>query len=196
MDAWEINSFQIDDEVTLRRFCEDDVEEVFRIVHRNSDHLIEFMHWMSPDYSLESAREFINRAIEPVSKSGALGFGIFRGQHLIGSIGFVYFDDLAAKTEIGYWIDREEQGRGIVSKACQKLIDWAFEDLNLNRIEIRCSSLNKRSSAIPERFGFTLEGRLRESEYRNGKLHDFLIFGLLRSEWRSRDRADGITIAL
>ncbi|HMT08600.1 MAG TPA: GNAT family protein [Pyrinomonadaceae bacterium] len=189
MDAWEVDSFQIDDEVMLRRFRKDDVADVFRTVHRNSEHLIEFMHWMSPDYSLESAREFIEGATKTVSKSGSLGFGIFRSQQLIGSIGFVYFDELAEKTEIGYWIDREEQGKGIVSKACRKLIDWAFEDLNLNRIEIRCSSLNKRSSAIPERFGFKLEGHLRESEYRNGKLHDFLIFGLLRSEWRSRDRA-------
>jgi ribosomal-protein-serine acetyltransferase len=189
MDAWEIDSFQIDEEVVLRRFRKDDVTAVYETVHRNSEHLMEYMHWMSREYSIQSASEFIERAIEPVDKSGSLGFGIFRREVLIGSIGFVYFDEKARKTEIGYWIDLKEQGKGIISRACRELINWVFEDLNFNRVEIRCSAQNKRSAAIPERFGFKLEGNLRESEFRNGKLHDFLIFGLLRSEWQAKDRA-------
>lgn len=189
MDAWEINEFQIDEEIMLRRFREDDVAAVYEAVHRNFDHLMAYMHWMSPDYSMDSAKEFIGRAIEPIEKAGSLGFGIFRGESLIGSIGFVYFDEKAGKTEIGYWIDREEQGKGIVSNACRTLINWVFEDLKFNRIEIRCSAQNARSAAIPERFGFLLEGHLRESEFRNGQLHDFLIFGLLRSEWMTGNHA-------
>lgn len=189
MDAWEIDGFKIDEEVALRRFREDDAAAVFETVHRNSEHLTEFMHWMSPDYSIESAKEFIERAVAPVTKSGSLGFGIFRKERLIGSIGFVYFDEKAGKTEIGYWIDQEEQGKGIVSKACRTLINWVFDEFDFNRIEIRCSAQNKRSAAIPERFGFKLEGHLRESEFRNGKLHDFLIFGLLRSEWLAKNHA-------
>jgi ribosomal-protein-serine acetyltransferase len=58
--------------------------------------------------------------------------------------------------------------------------------LGMNRIEIRCSAENIRSAAIPKRFGFTQEGRLRQRELRQERLHDFLIFGLLRSEWESK----------
>jgi len=63
------------------------------------------------------------------------------------------------------------------------LIDFAFRELELNRIEIRCSSENSRSAAIPQRLGFTREGLLRMAEFRNGRLHDFEIYGLLASEW-------------
>ncbi len=191
MDAWGIESFRIDDDIMLRTFRLDDVGTVFDAVHRNADHLTEYMHWMVPDYSMEMASEFINRAIHPVDKSGSLNFGIFRHDHLIGSIGFVYFDIKAEKTEIGYWIDHEEEGKGIVSSACKALINFVFNELKFNRIEIRCSAQNRRSAAIPERFGFKLEGHLRQSEFRNGELHDFLVFGLLRSEWKAQDHAEG-----
>jgi ribosomal-protein-serine acetyltransferase len=95
----------------------------------------------------------------------------------------VKFSWHARRTELGYWIAQNEEGKGTISKACKLLIDYAFAELDLNRIEIRCSVENTRSAAIPERLGFTLEGVLRQSHMRNGRLHDFSIYGLLRSEW-------------
>jgi len=166
----------------LRRFRHDDVDAVYETVKRNEAHLMEFMHWMTPDYSRESAEEFIGRAIDPADPAQGLGLGIYRGNAFIGSIGFVYFDLKARKTEIGYWIDRGEQGKGIVSAATAKLIEFAFDKLGMNRIEIRCSAENRRSAAIPLRFGFLQEGLMRQAELRNGRLQDFRVFGLLRSE--------------
>jgi len=71
-----------------------------------------------------------------------------------------------------------------VSAACRRLIQFAIDDLEMNRIEIHCSTENKRSAAIPERFGFTREGVLRQAALRDGKLHDFAIYGLLAAEWK------------
>ena len=73
---------------------------------------MEFMHWMVPDYSLDMAREFIERSNSAAHANESLGFGIFRGPSLIGSIGFVHFDWKAKKTEIGYWIDRASREKG------------------------------------------------------------------------------------
>lgn len=177
--------FNIHDGITLRTFREDEAEAVYEVVDRNRDHLQTFMHWMTAEYSLESAREFIARGISRTDDGQGFGYGIFRHDRLIGSIGFVHFDWNARKTEIGYWIDKAEEGKGIVSEACRVLINYAFVELGMNRIEIRCSTENRRSAAIPERFGFQKEGILRESEMRNGKLHDFAIYGLLSDEWHA-----------
>lgn len=98
----------------------------------------------------------------------------------------------ALKTEIGYWIDREEQGKGIVSAATVKLIAFAFDTIGINRIEIRCAADNRRSAAIPRRLGFQQEGCLRQSEFRNGRLRDFLVFGLIKSEWNGTPK--GVTL--
>jgi len=64
------------------------------------------------------------------------------------------------------------------------MIDYAFGEMEMNRVEIRCSAQNTRSAAIPERLGFTKEGLLRQAEVINGRPHDFLIFGLLAEDER------------
>ena len=187
MDAWAVTGFRIDDEIELRQFTPDDADIVFEAVHRNAEHLMEFMHWMTRDYSREMSRDFINASIENRNKRESVGYGIFKTGRLIGAIGFAAFDWPSNATEIGYWIDRQEEGKGIVSRACRQLIEYAFNDLGMNRIQIRCAAENIRSAAIPARFGFKKEGCLRQSQFRNGKLHDFLVFGLLRSEWQESE---------
>ena len=108
MDTWAVKSFQLDDEVILRRFIPEDAGKVFETVCRNAEHLTEFMHWMVPDYSLKMAEEFIDRSTIAANIKESLGYGFFRNDRLIGSIGFVHFDWKSRKTEIGYWIDRAE----------------------------------------------------------------------------------------
>lgn len=184
MDKELRSHFRIDDELTMRTFADADAETIFETVVRNREHLQTFMRWMTPDYSLESAKEFVARAIQNTFEKKNAGFGIFRTDELIGTIGFVHFDWNARKTEIGYWLVEDEQGNGIVSAGCRVLIDYSFDELNLNRVEIRCSTENARSSAIPERLGFTKEATLRQAEFLNGKLHDFTIYGLLADDPR------------
>jgi ribosomal-protein-serine acetyltransferase len=178
-------TFQLDDGSVLREFSESDVDAVYETVLANRQHLQTFMHWMRPEYSRQDATDFINQSIRNREERKGLGFGIFRKNRFLGSIGFVSFDWAARKTEIGYWISKDEEGKGIISNSTRLLIEFAFSELGLNRIEIRCSAENQRSSAVPKRFGFTKEGHLREAEFRNGKLHDFELYGLLAAEWKS-----------
>ena len=183
MDPQLKTEFHVRDDIVLRTFGADDAESVFDTVHRNLGHLRSFMEWAVPDYSIDSARRFIENSVASAEARKSLGFGIFQGGRFIGSVGFVKLNWTARKTEIGYWIDEAEEGKGIVSSACRTLIDYAFGELAMNRVEIRCSTENRRSAAIPERFGFKKEGLLRQSESRNGRLQDFFIYGLLAHEW-------------
>ena len=176
-------NFKIDEELSLREFVETDAEAVFETVMANYEHLALFMHWITPQYSLSSAREFIRHSAEMRASRKGLNFGIFRSGGFIGSIGFVKFDWLSMKTEIGYWITVTESGKGTISRAGEMLVHHAFDELGMNRIEIRCSSENVRSAAVAKRLGFIKEGVLREAEMRNGRLHDFEIYGLLKREW-------------
>ncbi len=176
--------FQIDDQICLRPFRMEDADLVLKTVRENFEHLRSYMHWMVPDYSLRSAQEFIAASMAAANEKKSLGFGIFKEEHLLGSIGFVKFNWNAKSAEIGYWIAKSEEGKGLISKACETLINYAFRELGINRIEIRCSSENTRSAAVARRLGFRKEGVLRQSEWRNGRLHDFDIYGLLASEWQ------------
>jgi ribosomal-protein-serine acetyltransferase len=182
MDIELKRSFQLDNEITLRAWRESDIAQAFDVVIRNREHLQEYMHWMTPDYSLETATGFITNSIAKAAERKNLGLGIFRGEGIIGSIGFVEFHWAERKTEIGYWIAKGEEGKGIITRACKLLIDYAFDELNMNRIEIHCSAENWRSAAVPERLGFLKEGVLRQAHLRNGRLHDFAIYGLLAED--------------
>ncbi|GCF06883.1 GNAT family N-acetyltransferase [Dictyobacter arantiisoli] len=89
--------------------------------------------------------------------------------------------------EIGYWIRTSETGKGYVTEAVKLLIDYAFEQLQANRIEIRCDPLNERSAAVARRLGFVQEGRLRNNKLNtSGQLRDTLVFSLTPADRQSQ----------
>ena len=113
----------------------------------------------------------------------ALEAGLFSANRLVGMIGFNTIDWTARRSEIGYWIDAEHQKKGLITQGCRTLIDHGFNELDLNRIEIRCATGNNRSRAIPERMGFTCEGIMRQTEWLYDHFEDHCLYALLRSEW-------------
>ncbi len=188
MNDSKVKEIKIDDDLRLRPFAESDAETVLESVSRNYEHLRTFMEWAKPDYSISDAREFVTKAVSEASQNKSLNFGIYRADKFIGTIGFVEFDHDAKVTEIGYWIDKDEEGKGIVVTACGLLLDLAFTKLGMNRVQIRCVAANTRSLAIPERLGFVKEGVQRQHVIRNGAIFDFLIYGLLAAEWKLRSK--------
>lgn len=176
--------FQIDENVELRPPSAEDAEKIFAAVKQNYEHLRPFLHWVAPEFSIESTREFISRSSEAAREKTSLSLSIFYDEKLIGAIGFVKFDLPSRNTEIGYWIDKNFEGKGIITKSCRKLIDYAFNDLQMNRIEIHCAAENTKSRAVPERLGFTLEGILRQAQWRHTRFYDMAIYGMLAKEWR------------
>ena len=86
---------------------------------------------------------------------------------------------------MGYWLDKEAQGTGLMTRSCSALLEHAFAELDLNRVEIRCAVDNARSRAIPERLGFRLEGQLRQAEWLYDRFVDHAVYGLLAREHNS-----------
>ena len=87
--------------------------------------------------------------------------------------------------EIGYWVRREYEGRGYVTRACRALIGIGFGELGLHRIVIRAGTDNARSRSVPERLGFTYEGIAREEGRGSGGFYDLAVYGCSDREWRS-----------
>jgi len=183
MDKELRTEFQLDG-LVMRAWREDDIDAALEIVLENRKHLQTYMQWMTPDYSIADARKFLFEGIKDRLDKKTLGLALVADGKLIGSTGFNRLDWNARVCEIGYWIDHRNEGKGIITKACKAMIEYAFDELEMNRVEIRCSTENRRSAAVPERLGFRLEGTLRQAEMLNGRPHDFLIFGLLAEDER------------
>ena len=100
---------------------------------------------------------------------------------VIGSVDFNHRheDDVL---EIGYTLHPDYWGRGYVPEAARTLIDLAFTELNLHKIELSCFGYNVQSQRVAEKLGFTLEARIRDRKDAQGNRCDSLIYGLLKSE--------------
>jgi ribosomal-protein-serine acetyltransferase len=117
-----------------------------------------------------------------------LGFqcGIwFRGE-FSGIIGYHGFDWMNRSVEIGYWLGEKFQGHGIMTKSCRTLVDYAFFEYNLNRVQIRCAIGNKKSIAIIERLGFIKEGCTRQAELLYDHYVDLFVYGMTADMWEIR----------
>jgi ribosomal-protein-serine acetyltransferase len=112
--------------------------------------------------------------------------GIWFHDVLAGIIGFHNIDWMNRNVEIGYWLGEEFQGRGIMTKACRTLTNYAFYEYRLNRVQIRCAPENKRSNAIIERLGFIKEGNIRQAEYLYDHFVDLFVYGMTADVWKDR----------
>ncbi|AWH84521.1 N-acetyltransferase [Flavobacterium album] len=106
---------------------------------------------------------------------------------LIGYVLVKNIDRKIAKCELAYFIDKDFEGKGIITKAVGNLIAFCFEELHMNKITICTSPVNYGSQRIALKHGFTKEGVLRQ-EFKNGQgvLEDIFYYGLLRSEYNER----------
>jgi ribosomal-protein-serine acetyltransferase len=175
---------QIQDGVYLRLLEERHAAAAFRAADRDRAYLREWLPWMDRTTEVEHTAEFIRTSLQQFANNDGLAAGIWRGDEFIGGIGTTKIDWVNRKLEIGYWIAERFQGRGIVTAGCRALIDHAFGEWKLNRVEIRCATGNEKSCAIPKRLGFQFEGVLREAHLLNGAYQDINVYSMLSREWK------------
>ena len=174
----------------LAHFEPHHAKELHALVKNSYDHIREWSNWLNdPDRPVENTEEWVLKNRANYGSGNGYEIGIWYGDQIAGQIGYNYFDNTDRRTEIGYWLGKEFQGKGLITRSCRALIDNAFTNLNLNRIEIRCGTENLKSRSIPEKLGFKLEGIARESEYLHDRFIDLAIYAILKSEWADRPRA-------
>jgi ribosomal-protein-serine acetyltransferase len=171
----------ISDELHLRSLEEADAEEVYRLVDANRAFLAERMPWAA-EQDLERTANFIRAAQQRQAAGDGFETAIVLDGRIAGCAGFPGVDWVARATSIGYWLAEEHQGRGLMTRAVSALIEHAFGEWKLHRVEIRAAATNMRSRAIPERLGFEQEGVLREAELVGGRYQDLVVYGLLAGD--------------
>ncbi|MBD2119947.1 GNAT family N-acetyltransferase [Trichocoleus sp. FACHB-262] len=104
-------------------------------------------------------------------------------------LGYVELDGILWNHQVS-WISiaigEEHWGHGYGFEAMQLALTFAFEELNLHRIQLTVFSYNDRAIALYEKLGFQREGIYREFVHRSGDRHDMYLYGLLRPEWKAR----------
>ena len=132
----------------------------------------------------EDTEAFIQSITSKSGKERDDVFVIWYDNCFAGLIGYKDTDRINLKTEIGYWLIESMTGKGIALLSTRTLIDYAFSNLGINRIVIRCGVGNDKSSAIPERLGFQLEGIEREGEKHQKKFIDLKVYSCVKKDWK------------
>jgi ribosomal-protein-serine acetyltransferase len=159
-----------------------DAEPLFALVESNRDRLRPWMPWEPNTRGPEDVRAFI--ASCRASETNVDGNGILVDGALAGTVG-MRVDLLANAADVGYWIDRRYEGRGIVTRASERLLLFAFDELRLHRVELHAAVANSRSRAVAERLGMRQEGVFRDAERVHDGYHDMAVYAILEDEWRT-----------
>jgi len=177
--------WDLGDGIEIRTFTPDDAEASFALVEANRERLRPWMIWEPTTTSVDDSRTFILRCL--ASETDIEGNGMWVDGRLAGGIG-LRVDPQDAAGEIGYWIGGDFEGRGIITRACRRFFDFAFDELGLHRMELCAATTNVRSRAVAERLGMRQEGVLRDGVKTPEGHKDLVIYGILDDEWRAQRR--------
>lgn len=139
--------------------------------------------WASLSTDLASATATLQRYADRQAEDSGRIYGIWLDGTLVGGVMFPRFDKDAGTCEIGCWLEAAGEGHGLVTRACRLLIDWAFTERGMSRVEWWVAAGNTRSIAAARRLGMTHEGTLRRRYPHRGVRQDSEVWSVLAEEW-------------
>ncbi|NAW65805.1 GNAT family N-acetyltransferase [Photobacterium halotolerans] len=144
----------------------------------------------SPWQTIEEANDYIQASKPSLDEPEKLVLGIYEqpGQQLLGKCMLFNIDQYSRRAELGFGIAKAHWGRGIVNEVGFALIQFAFQEMQLNRIEAEIDPDNTGSAKVLTRLGFSQEGYLPERWIVDGRMSDSAIYGLLASQWSQSGR--------
>ena len=155
---------------------------IFETIDRDRDFLIQWLPFVEYTQKISDTENFINSLVTQRGKKRDEVFAIWYKNEFAGLIGFKDTDWVNRKTELGYWLAQNMQGKGIIITSVEKLIGYAFKKLKMNRIQIKVAKGNSKSAAIPIKLGFQYEGTERAGELHRNKIFDLEVYSLLKSD--------------
>lgn len=169
------------DRITLRKHNKEIAELMFSFVDRDRQRLREFLPWVDHTKTVQDEIDYIEMTHKKWDSHELFDYGIYRNSdnQYMGNAGVHSIAWSHNRCELGYWILGDYEGQGYMSESVLALERVCFE-LGFNRIEIRCSSRNRRSANVPIRCGYRLEATLSKDSIELGSYRDTFIFGKLK----------------
>jgi len=139
--------------LTLRQLVINDEREIFTL--RSDSEINKYLDRQLSN-TIDDARNFINKVNENINKNDSLYWAITLSDKnvLIGTICLFSFSDETDKCEIGYELLTNFQGQGIMTEALEKVIDFAFNTIKVQKIEAFFHIDNQSSIKLLEKFSF------------------------------------------
>jgi [ribosomal protein S5]-alanine N-acetyltransferase len=186
------------EQIILRAWRRSDIPSLVRYAN-NRNVWVNVRDIFPHPYTHGAARRWI--AICESNRGPTTNFAIVLDNEAIGGIGCRLLDDVNCKSAvIGYWLGEPFWGRGIATAALTQITDYAFKtsftnahvaessarlrsappSVSLERLEATVFEWNPASARVLEKCGYVLEGRMRRSIFKDGRLADSLLYARIR----------------
>ncbi|MGW8885650.1 GNAT family N-acetyltransferase [Streptomyces sp. NPDC055749] len=171
------------DDAQLRPLEPWNAREFLAHIDRARPYVDPWIPWATFSSDLPSATAVLQRYADRQAEDARRIYGIWLEGTLVGGVMFTSFDAASGVCEIGCWLEADGAGRGLVTRACRVLIDWAFEERGMTRVEWWAASGNTRSIEAARRLGMTCDGVLRQRSLDRGTRRDIEVWSVLSEEW-------------
>lgn len=156
------------------------IEDIISLAtYANNYNISKFLRDVFPyPYTIEDAKAFIEFASKEIPVNN---FAIDVNGEAVGGIGIHPMKDIHQKNaELGYWLAEPFWGKGIMSKAIDQVLNYAFVTYEINRVFATPFSTNSASIRVLEKAGFILEGQYEKTLFKNGAYFDELVYAVRR----------------
>jgi len=169
--------------IHIRPYVEDDADAMCEAVLESKAELSAWLPWCHAQYSIEDSRSWISARLKAFPAGVDYAFGIFdEANRLLGGCGLNKISREERMANLGYWVRSSSICRGVASSAIRLLVEWAFANTELVRLEILVSTQNVPSQRAAEKAGAIREGVLRRRIIRSGKSHDCVVYSIIRDD--------------
>ncbi|MFI2645137.1 GNAT family N-acetyltransferase [Streptomyces sp. NPDC018610] len=141
-------------DIVLRRWRQDDVARVSKLIEESSDHLRPWMPWVA-GHSEERAREFLAKSESNWVRGETFNYAVSEGGTLVGMCQAYRVEAEPPGWRMGYWLHPAAVGRGIATRATAALVTEMFTLPQVRYLEITHDVANTSSAGVPRRLGFT-----------------------------------------
>jgi ribosomal-protein-serine acetyltransferase len=173
----------VNTDIELRSLDLSDASDIFGTINSQREYLGKWLPFVEFTHRVEDSESYVRSVTEAPDYCFEHVFAIRKQNVFAGLIGFKDTDRLNKKTEIGYWLSVKFQKQGIITQSVSMLCQFAFNELGLNRVQIKCAVGNNPSRNVPLRLGFTFKGIERQGELLTGNIFaDLEIYSKLKSE--------------
>ncbi|WJP97842.1 GNAT family N-acetyltransferase [Macrococcus bovicus] len=176
-------SYKVDDEIKLALpLPEKDGKMIYRLISDNRAYLNEFLPW--PDYmkSSEDEIKFLQNSLTEFAAGKGLVLVIRYQEEIVGLIDFHAINPANSSAEIGYWLTEDAQGKGIMTRAVQGMIELGFDYFDFNRLTLVIQVENKASQKVAERSGFEVEGKMKDYIKEKSEFRDAYLYALIKAK--------------
>jgi len=168
-------------EIILRPFGRKDAKLLYEAIRESLDELIPWLQFCHPDYSVEETRQWLKGRQADWKAGASYDFAIIDATDntLLGGCGFNNLNKECKMANLGYWVRKTCQGRGIAVASVILLLQFGFKELKLNRIEIMSDIDNKKSQWVAEKSGAIREGILRNRLVIHEQVRDVILYSII-----------------